>query len=75
MESPFDIFQMIPVDRVLWKGTAASVEEAQSRVRELGANSPGRYLILCVQTGTGLVVNTDSAHWAAAAERVDSASC
>ena len=59
MTSPFDIFQMIPVDRVLWKGTAGSVEEAQARVRKLGAGSPGKYLILCVQTGTGFVVDTD----------------
>jgi hypothetical protein len=59
MTSPFDIFQMIPVDRVLWRGTAGSVEEAQARVRELGGGSPEKYLILCVQTGTGLVVDTD----------------
>ncbi len=59
MTSPYDIVQMIPVDRVLWKGTAGSVEEAQVRVRKLGAASPGKYLILCVKTGTRLVVNTD----------------
>jgi hypothetical protein len=59
MSCPFDIFQMIPVDRVLWRGTAGSVEEAQARVRELGANHPGKYLILSVQSGTGLVINTD----------------
>jgi hypothetical protein len=59
MTSPFDIFQMIPVDRVLWRGTAGTVEEAQARVRELGANHPGKYLILSVQSGTGLVINAD----------------
>ena len=59
MNSPFDIFQMIPVDRVLWRGTAGTVEEAQARVRELGNDHPGKYLILSVQTGTGLVIDAD----------------
>jgi len=62
MNSPFDIFQMIPVDRVLWCGTAGTVEEAQARVRELGNDRPGKYLILSVQTGTGLVVNADGSN-------------
>jgi hypothetical protein len=75
MTSPFDIFQMIPVDRVLWKGTAGSMEEAQSRVQELGAGSPGKYLILCVQTGTGLVVNTDGAGLATTTEHAKIAQC
>ncbi|MGC2331398.1 MAG: hypothetical protein WA581_08090 [Candidatus Acidiferrales bacterium] len=52
MNAPLDIFQMIPVDRVLWRGTAGTVEEAQVRVREFAGRSPGKYLILCVQTGT-----------------------
>jgi len=69
MSSPFDIFQMLPVDRVLWKGTAGSIEEAQARVRELGASSPGKYLILRVQTGTGLVVNADTADETVTTER------
>lgn len=69
MSSPFDIFQMLPVDRVLWKGTAGSIEEAQARVRELGAISPGKYLILRVQTGTGLVVNADTADVTVTTER------
>jgi hypothetical protein len=61
MNAPFDIFQMMPVDRVVWRGTAESVEAAQTRVRELAAGSPGKYLILCVQTGVGLVVKADDA--------------
>jgi hypothetical protein len=51
---------MVPVDRVCWRGTAGSVEEAQARVRELTDGSPGKYLILCLETGTGLVVNSES---------------
>jgi hypothetical protein len=57
MNAPFDIFQMIPVDRMLWRGTAGSVDEAQARVRELAGGAGGKYLILCLQTGTGLVVD------------------
>ncbi|MFY9688427.1 MAG: hypothetical protein WA369_12250 [Candidatus Acidiferrales bacterium] len=59
MNHPFDIFQMLPVDRVLWRGTAGSLEEARTRVREMAGGAPGRYLVLCVQTGTGLVVNSE----------------
>jgi hypothetical protein len=59
MKPPFDIFRMLPVDRALWRGTATSVEEAQERIREFAGNSSGKYLILCLQTGIGLVVNTD----------------
>jgi hypothetical protein len=83
MNPPFDIYQMEPVDRVLWRGTAGSVEEAQERIREFVGSSSGKYLILCLQTGTGLVVDTndldtdeinvDEMDSAATAERVDSA--
>jgi hypothetical protein len=58
---PFDIYHMAPADRALWRGTAATVEEAQARVREFADGSPGRYLILCLQSGTGLVVDADDA--------------
>lgn len=61
MTAPFDILQLVPVDRVLWRGTATTLEEARVRVRELAEAAPGKYLILCVQTGTGLVINTDDA--------------
>lgn len=69
MNPPLDIFQMVPVDRVLWRGTAGSVDEAQARVRELADSSPGKYLILCLQTGTGLVINTDHADGTAPGRR------
>ena len=59
MTPPLDIFQMVPVDRVLWRGTAGSVGEARAFIREFADRWPGKYLILCVQTGTGLVVHTD----------------
>jgi hypothetical protein len=58
MNPLFDIFQMLPADRVIWRGTAGSVEEARGRIRQLSAGSPGKYLVLCVCTGTGLVVNS-----------------
>jgi hypothetical protein len=59
MNSLFEIFHMVPIDRVLWRGTAGSVDEAQARVRELAVNSPGKYLVLCTRTGTGLVIDSD----------------
>ena len=68
MTPPLDIFQMVPVDRVLWRGTAGNAEEARTRVKELGANAPGKYLILCVETGAGFVVDTDAIELSAAAK-------
>jgi hypothetical protein len=73
MNPLFDIFQMVPVDRVLWLGTAESLEEAQARIRELGAGSPGKYLVLCTRTGTGLIVNSSGSDLTTATDLADSA--
>jgi hypothetical protein len=59
MNLPFDIFELVPGDRVIWRGTAGTIEEARAHVQKLASDSPGRYLILRLQTGDGLVVDSD----------------
>jgi hypothetical protein len=54
----FDIFQNEADGSVLWRGTAASLEEAKARVQELTESTPGRYIILSRQTGSKLIVGS-----------------
>jgi hypothetical protein len=58
---PFDIFQSEGDGSVLWRGTAATMEEAKARIRELAASSPGQYIILSRHTGSKYVVQGGSA--------------
>jgi hypothetical protein len=46
MASQFDIFRKEPEGRVLWCGTAASLEEAKAAVEKLAATEPGAFLIV-----------------------------
>jgi hypothetical protein len=52
----FDIFQNEPDGSVLWRGAAATLEEAKTRVQELTASTPGLYIILSRQTGSKLII-------------------
>jgi hypothetical protein len=45
----------------LWLETAATLEAAKVRVRELGAFSPGEYLIVDRKTGSRYVIELDDA--------------
>jgi hypothetical protein len=56
--SSFDIFQNEADGSVLWRGTAASLEEAKVRVQEFTESTPGRYIILSRQTGSSLIVGS-----------------
>jgi hypothetical protein len=58
---PFEIFQSEGDGSVLWRGTAATIEEAKARIRELSASAPGQYIILSRQTGSKYVVQGGSA--------------
>jgi hypothetical protein len=61
MIAPFDIFHTEDDGTALWCGTAATMEEAQSRVGELSANTPGEYVILSRRTGNKIFVRSDEA--------------
>jgi hypothetical protein len=59
---PYDIFQNEPDGSVLWRGSAATLDEAKSRIEELTASVPGQYIILSRLNGSKVVVgNSDNA--------------
>ena len=59
MIAPFDIFQMEETGSVVWRGTAATMEEAKACVRELAAAAPGEYFILSQRTGNKITVKSE----------------
>jgi hypothetical protein len=54
-----DIFRAESDGNVLWRGTAASMEEATERVRELAKTSPGDYLAVNLQSGQKVKIDPD----------------
>jgi hypothetical protein len=54
----FDVFQKEPSGSVLWRGAAATLEEATAHVQKFAMSAPGEYVILNVRTGNKLVVNS-----------------
>lgn len=44
-ECAFDIYSGMPGDKAQWLESAASLESAQNRMRELALKSPGSYFI------------------------------
>jgi hypothetical protein len=59
---PYDIFQSETDGSVLWRGSAATLDEAKSRIQELAASTPGQYIILSRRNGAKVVVESgDSA--------------
>jgi hypothetical protein len=56
----YDIFETEKSGSLLWLGTAATLEEAQVRVQQLSARSPGNYLIFDPRTGAKFMVKSDS---------------
>jgi hypothetical protein len=59
MFAPFDIFQTEPIGNMLWRGCAASLEEARVLVRELGSDTREDYVILSQRTGNRSTVRFD----------------
>jgi len=57
MTQRFDIFRQEPNGQILWRGTAASIEEARSAVARLGAAVPACYLIVDLQTRTQVTID------------------
>ncbi len=58
---PFDIFLSEPDGGVIWRGTAATMDEAKARIGELAASVPGQYIILSRNTGSKYVVQGGNA--------------
>lgn len=56
MDSPFDIFRVEDGGSLLWRGSAASVDEAKARVLELAKSWPAEYIIINLQSGLKLSI-------------------
>jgi hypothetical protein len=61
MTTPFDIFKVEAGGSVLWLGSADSIEDARTRVQEIGAGSAVDYLIVNQETGAKLIVRLEGA--------------
>ena len=53
---PFDIFRTEDEGSLLWRGTAASIDEAKALVHEWAKLTPGEYVIVSLATGSRLVL-------------------
>jgi hypothetical protein len=58
MIAPFDIFKD-KQGSLIWCGTAATLEEAQAKVRDLAASEKTEYVIFSQKTGNRLVIQPD----------------
>jgi hypothetical protein len=56
MIPPFEVFQSEADGNVLWRGTAATLEDAKARIREFAAEAPGDFIIMSRRTGQKLIV-------------------
>jgi len=57
---PFDIFKVEADGGVLWRESAATIDQAKARARELAAAAPGEYFILSHRTGNRWRVDSDA---------------
>jgi len=62
MESPFDIFRTETDGQMIWRGAAASLEEANARVREFAKSSPGDYMIVNLRSGLRIRIAASGAN-------------
>jgi hypothetical protein len=58
MIPPFEVFQSEADGNVLWRGTAATLEDAKARIRELAAEAPGDFIIMSRRTGHKLIIQS-----------------
>lgn len=56
MESPFDIFRTETDGQMIWRGAAASLEEAKARVQESAKSCPGGYMIVNLRSGLRITI-------------------
>ena len=59
MVPPFDIFKLESDRSLRWREAAATLDEAQARVRELARSSPGEYVIFSQITGHKMFIKSD----------------
>jgi hypothetical protein len=59
MDSPFDIFRVEPDGTLVWQGTAATPEEAEARVHDLGVNAPGKYVVASIRDGVQITIHSN----------------
>jgi hypothetical protein len=59
MVPPFDIFKVESDGSLRWREAAATLDEAQARVREPVLSSPGEYVIFSQATGHKMFIKSD----------------
>jgi hypothetical protein len=60
MNSEYDIFEKLPDDGILWRGSVYGQEGAMAKLRELAANSNNEHFVLHVATNSVVArVNTE----------------
>lgn len=59
MESPFDIFRMEDAGSLVWRGSAASMDDAKARILELTQSWPGEYVIVNLQSGLRISIRAN----------------
>jgi hypothetical protein len=63
MESPIDIFFRTETDgQMIWRGAAASLEEAKARVQELAKSCPGDYMIVNLRSDLKITIAAGTAN-------------
>jgi hypothetical protein len=60
MESPFDVFRTETNGQMIWRGAAASLEEAKARVQEFAKSCPGDYMIANLRSGLRITIAVSS---------------
>lgn len=61
MESPINIFRMETDGQMIWRGAAASLEEAKARVQEFAKSGPGHYMIVNLRSGLRITIAANAA--------------
>ena len=59
MTATFDIFEVEPDGRVMWRGSAAAFEEAQELARKLSSSGGREHIIFSPKTGKKVVIKPD----------------
>jgi hypothetical protein len=61
MESTFDIFRTETDGQMIWRGAAASLEEAKARVQEFAKSCPDDYMIVNLLSGLRITIAASEA--------------
>jgi hypothetical protein len=56
---PFDIFQTETTGNIVWRESAATLDDAKARIRKLGTHSLVEYVVLNQKTGDKVVIRPD----------------